>query len=358
MATFSVSVVTLDDVRPHPNADRLELGVVGGFCVVIAKGQYRAGEKVVYIPEGAVLPPELIERLGLVGKLAGSAKNRVKAVRLRGELSQGLLVSPDAAWELGDNVAEALGVTKYEPPIPPALAGEVYVLDIDEVISFDLDDIKRYPGVIAEGELVTMTEKIHGTFTMVGARPSRDTRESDGHREGRSFVSSKGLMHKRLGFKHNEANAHNTYLRTAHDHGIYAVVESLADRWGENAFILGETFGVGLQDLVYGTSHGKPDFRVFVIVRGKRFLNDAEIEELCAEFGLKRVPVLYRGPFTPEALHTHTSGQESVTGQAVHLREGVVVTPCQERYDSKIGRVSLKSVSEAYLDRKGGTEFN
>ena len=84
--------VTLEklEIFPHPNADLLELAQVGLYRAVVGKGQFESGDYALYIPEQAILPPELIEELGLTGKLAGPEKNRVKAVRLRGEISQGI----------------------------------------------------------------------------------------------------------------------------------------------------------------------------------------------------------------------------------------------------------------------------
>ncbi len=86
-----------------------------------------------YIPEQSVLPDELIGELGLTGRLAGGAANRVKAVRLRGELSQGLVCRPKAlagvdltrAAAEGTDFAERLGITKWVPPIPTTMDGEV-----------------------------------------------------------------------------------------------------------------------------------------------------------------------------------------------------------------------------------------
>jgi len=93
MSSFQVTVEKLV-ILPHPNADALELAQVSGYRAVVAKGRYVTGDLACYIPEQAVLPPDLIAELGLEGKLAGPAKNRVKAVRLRGELSQGIVFTP------------------------------------------------------------------------------------------------------------------------------------------------------------------------------------------------------------------------------------------------------------------------
>lgn len=93
MSTLRVTAEVLT-VHPHPNADALELAQVGLYRAVVAKGVYRTGDVAVYIPEQAVLPLALVEELGLTGRLAGGNSDRVKAVRLRGELSQGIVCRP------------------------------------------------------------------------------------------------------------------------------------------------------------------------------------------------------------------------------------------------------------------------
>lgn len=82
-------------ISAHPGADRLELAEIGLYKAVVGKGQFQDGEEVFYIPEQAVLPDWLIEEMGLTGKLSGKQANRVKAVRLRGILSQGLVLKLD-----------------------------------------------------------------------------------------------------------------------------------------------------------------------------------------------------------------------------------------------------------------------
>ena len=118
-------------IEPHPNADRLELAAIGGFRCVVGKDSFVDGDLAAYIPEGAICPEWLIAELGLEGKLAGSKKNRVKAVQLRGALSQGLvypvrdgMIRGRQVVE-GDDVTELLELVKYEPPIPISMQGEV-----------------------------------------------------------------------------------------------------------------------------------------------------------------------------------------------------------------------------------------
>ena len=66
MATFEAKVYKLK-IEEHPNADALELAVVGDYRSIVRKGQFKTGDLGVYIPEAAVCPDWLIRELGLEG---------------------------------------------------------------------------------------------------------------------------------------------------------------------------------------------------------------------------------------------------------------------------------------------------
>ena len=361
MATFEVKTHSVT-ITEHQNADALELAHIEGYSSIVPKGKFQTGDTVVYIPEQAIVPDNIIEELGLTGRLAGKAKNRVKAIKLRGVLSQGLIYPNKGDWAIGTVLNDILGIIKYEPPIPVGLAGEVANVSQDYTIKYDIENFKNHPSVLKNGELVQITEKLHGTFTMISAVPS-DWVITDAEKlvDGRFIVASKGLGSKGLVFKDNEKNANNLYLKTAKDLGLFEKVGELADRYGTIVTIAGEIFGQGIQDLQYGFT--KPEFRLFDIAFGKeriekRYFDNDIVESICKEFDIQRVPVLYVGEFSKEILDKYTNGKETVSGQSTHIREGVVVKPLKERRSEGLGRVMLKSVSEAYLLRKGGTEFN
>lgn len=61
----------------------------------------------------------------------------------------------------GDVVTDFLGITKWEPPIPVHMAGEVWNAH-GMTLKYDVENFKKYPNVLNEGEHVVMTEKIHG----------------------------------------------------------------------------------------------------------------------------------------------------------------------------------------------------
>jgi len=359
MSTFTVTVTRLRAVEKHPNTDRMELAVVGDYRSCILMDQYRAGDLVAYIPEAAILPDPVLERLNMKDSslLSGKARNRVKAIRLRGQLSQGICYPAEPDWKEGQDVAEILGIIKYVPPIPAHLGGQVWPVGREHTWNFDIENVKRWPDVLIEGEPVVFSEKIHGTWACFGVIPGEDAAN-----EPRLLVSSKELFAKGLAFKDVPENDHNIYIRVArHVQAkvrILKIFGHMIREMGLAVYVLGEIYGI--QDLKYGANPGQDEtlgFRVFAIYVGAPsrgdFSDDRNLERLCGLLEWPRVPVLYRGPFSKALMLEHTNGRETVSGQELHMREGLVVTTAEERTHPELGRVILKSVSAAYLTRKG-----
>ncbi|WP_225822143.1 RNA ligase (ATP) [Streptomyces naphthomycinicus] len=354
MSTLRVTAEVLT-VHEHPNADTLELAQVGLYRAVVAKGAYRTGEAAVYIPEQAVLPAALIEELGLTGRLAGGEANRVKAVRLRGELSQGIVCRPKALADVdlaraaaeGTDFARRLGVTKWVPPIPPTMNGDVEAAP-DLLPWVDIENVQRRPDIFTPGEPVVLTEKLHGSACLLTYTAG----------EGRVHVSSKGFGAKSLALREDPRNL---YWRAVRGHGVAEAAARLCERLGATRVgVFGEVYGAGVQDLTYGAdgrreSLGYAVFDVSAEVDGAvRWLDPAEV----LEGELPLVPKLFAGPYDIERVLEFASGRETVSGRGLHLREGVVIRPATERYSPVTGgRAIAKAVSPAYLTRKGGTEF-
>ncbi|MFD7709039.1 RNA ligase (ATP) [Streptomyces sp. NPDC059785] len=354
MSTLRVTAEVLT-VHEHPNADALELAQVGLYRAVVAKGAYRTGDVAVYIPEQSVLPAGLVEELGLTGRLAGSRSDRVKAVRLRGELSQGIVCRPRALADVdlaraaadGTDFAEPLGIVKWVPPIPPTMSGDVEPAP-GLLPWVDIENVQRYPDVFAPGEPVVLTEKLHGSACLLTCLAD----------EGRVQVSSKGFGAKSLALTEDPRNL---YWRAVRGHGVERVAARLAERLGARRIgIFAEVYGAGVQDLGYGAD-GRRDtlgyavFDVSAEIDGQiRWLDPAAL--LDGELPL--VPRLYEGPYDIGRVLEHASGPETVSGRALHLREGVVIRPATERWSPVTGgRAIAKAVSPAYLTRKGGTEY-
>jgi RNA ligase (TIGR02306 family) len=364
MSTFAVTIERIE-VFPHPNADRLELARVGLYNIVVAKDIWKTGDKVLYIPEYAVLPETLIEFLGLEGKLAGPKGDRVKPVRLRGELSQGLVAPlsllPEGTVErIGEDgdFAEVLGITKWVPEIPTSMSGEVegnYSL----ISWVDIENIKKFPDMFTEGEPVIVDEKIHGTATLISVINPLDENPE-------VLVSSKGLGEKKLVLREDDKVL---YWKTVKNYPIIDLARVVA---GEvpgtvKVGIFGETFGSKVQDLHYGFTGGDLGYTVFDVYvefvseedgSAGRWLSPEEVKEFAAKVNMPLVPRLYEGPFSLEKITELASGKEQVSGKELHIREGVVVRPVNRGVGYDTGKSKIgKFVSEAYLTRKGGTEY-
>lgn len=352
MSTFAVEIVQLDAVLPHPNADLLELAQIGGYRAVVGKGLHQAGDLVAYIPEEALLPVDLVEEFGYAGKLSGPLKNRVKAIRLRGELSQGLVIPWRKAANacvnrgtmpeleniyVGLDITEKLGITKYEQPIPANMAGRARPRPNWFPTYTNIENIKRDPRIFTPGELVILTEKIHGTNFGVGM--------TSGERE--MLVSSRRLVLER--------EETNLYWRAAIQYELDKFLNHLLDvTLGSNVIVWGEIYGAGIQNLAYGGDPGALLYRVFDIQVQGQFLDFAEVRTHCFAAGIETVPILWAGPFSQEKLEEHTNGTTTVGG--THTREGVVVKPQTEGW-YRNGRKIAKSIAEAYLLDKNRTDL-
>jgi RNA ligase (TIGR02306 family) len=390
MASFGCNVVQVEAVEKHPNADRLDIVKIGDFnCIVNRKDdgsqRYYAGSHVIYVPEGAVIPDHVLKDIGFWdneksrGLLSGSNYNRVKAVKLRGVLSQGIII-PINEWggfdddpfrrelrlELGNigckvvvpgqDVSELLGITKYEPPIPENMAGDVWRLP-EFAYYFDIDNIKKHPNLFEDGEFVWVSEKIHGTFMNIVIH-NREIGEFAFGKNKNITVTSKGLLHTGLFLKNCEKNRErNVYVRK-----LIQILEDKGDKLdyipAHSFVVCGELFGGNIQDLKYGMDK-LHEFRVFDIFQDRSPLSLNDFVTQADRFGFSKdeiVPILGIGAYSRAMVDGFVDGPTTLNN-AGHIREGVVIKPIIERRDPRLGRVMAKHISEAYLLRKDATEF-
>lgn len=390
MSTFEVLVRRIDDVIDHPNADRLSIVKILGYDAITAKVEqedgsfahaYAVGDLIVYVPEAAVVPEHLLKQYGFWdatkddgagrGMLAGKRGDRVKAVRLRGVLSQGLVwplkhdlgaipyvqIDPhdDVTYtttlfvQMGDDVGTFFAITKYEPPVPVGMGGEVAAV-YEFALDFDIENEQNFPGFLDNDE-VEATEKLHGTNCRIAYRPDVSHEEMFG--SGNVGITSKGMGAKGLMFKNNEANANNLYVRTLVGLDLPARIEALGAELGMKVDLFGEIFGRGVQDLHYGQS--TPVFRAFDIAINGTFLSTDEKEAMFARLGVERVPVLYRGPWDRDVLVALRDGKTTLGEQ--NVKEGIVVTAIGDQSKREFAnhrlRPFLKMINPDYLTRKG-----
>jgi len=341
MSSIIADVVEIEDVLPHPNADRLCLARIKGWQAVIRKlddgsPQFAPGDKVVYIPPDSTLPRQMAERLGVVNYLSertdieGERRLVVKRVRLRGEPSFGLVIAPDdPGWPVGTDVREHYGIGKYRPPVK-FTAGDSEANHPLFQRYTDVENLRNYPHLFDDGEEVVVTEKIHGTNSRIGVV------------EGKLLAGSHGLQRRR---PEPEEMATNTYWFPATLEPVTGLLDDLGSRH-RVAILYGEIYGAKIQKLHYG-QHGGLGFAAFDVFVDGGFLDHDDFAALCERHGVATVPVLGRGPFSLEMVAELSRGPTALPDR--HIREGVVVQPVKERTDPQIGRVILKYLSDDYL---------
>jgi RNA ligase (TIGR02306 family) len=172
------SIRRISDIQPIDGADMIELAIVDGWKVVVAKNVgHKINDLVVYCEIDSFLPiREEFEflRKSSFKKMGDEEGFRLKTIKLRGQVSQGLILPLDVLLSTGvssDDVYEGLDVTgmlnivKYEPPIPAELAGKVKGLFPSFIRKTDEERIQNLAGEYEEMKKHTyyVTEKLDGS---------------------------------------------------------------------------------------------------------------------------------------------------------------------------------------------------
>jgi RNA ligase (TIGR02306 family) len=277
MSNFRVSKQKIS-LFTHPNADALQLGKVGSYQVVVQKGLYQDGDEVIFAPEKSVLTGQL--KTEYEKYLVGPNKDRVKAVRLRGEISSGIIIPNQlvpnfSGISLDEDVSESLGITKYEPPIPAQLAGKVRSFDMPFVGHHDCEHVGVYVNELIDGERVIITEKVHGSQFILAHNLEN----------GETIVSSKGMLKNGLTLEESDEN---TYWISAKNDSI---VEKIKSNW--NGIGIVQVFGEVIPvQKGYNYGQTKSTVRIFDI----RFNGDSIPYDIVPEdFKSLWVPIVFDG---------------------------------------------------------------
>lgn len=343
MSTFAVTTEAVEWVKEHTNADSLELAKLRGldFQFVVPKNSVVEEEVVLYFPVDSLLPEYILEYLNLTGKLSGKDKNRVKTIKLRGEISQGIIVPQFElglypTHTVGLDLTEKLGVIKYEPPEMISKNARTMTLP-PELHVYDIEGCERFPDV-AEALMdipVLVTEKLEGSNYAAMLR-------KDG-----SFV----VCTRRQQVEELEGYTH-TWWEVTRKQNIKWFCEDIMNRYGglpQFVTIRGEVIGPGIQGNYYGlTQH---ELRIFDIDVDGTPVDASQYLELM-EDRPDRVPELYFSGTLRAYLKDKTVKEMSTDKSRLapdKLREGIVIRPMTEQRHPKLGRVILKQRSPEYL---------
>ena len=343
------SVQRVNAVEAIAKADAIERIRVLGWWVVVKKGEFEAGERIVYCEVDSLLPErEEFEFLRASsfksaqtdadGAVTLRAGFRIKTVKLRGQVSQGIcfplsILPAGAATEEGADVSDALGVLKWEPPLPVGMGGKVKGQFPGFLPKTDETRVQVLEGALDRhrGKTFYVTEKLDGTsFTAF-------------LKEGELGLCSRNLWM-------DEADESNVLVRVARGLRLEEKLRGARERLGFDPAIQAEVIGPGVQKNKYALP--AVTLRVFNVlnVDAYRLLDHAHMLALLDELQLDPVPQL--GTLTLD--HVVDELVEFAQGKSIVnpkiQREGVVLRPLVEEYDEEIGgRLSFKVINPKFL---------
>ena len=335
-------VVRIDAINPIEGADQIEVAQIGGWKVVVKKGEYTAGSLAVYCEIDSFIPHSIapfLTKSGQFPKVYNEVEGqRLRTIKLRGQISQGLLLSMSvrgsdglvvgALFTEGDDVTDFLGIQKWEPPqeFRAANAKGSFPYFIPKTDQERIQNLSRsLEKWNAENHQWQVTEKIDGSSMTVFCK------------DGEVGVCSRNLELKDDGT--------STFWETAKSEGLVEKLIAL----GKNIALQGELIGGQIQGNAYKVD--KFQFHLYDIfdIDTQQYLTPRDVEGTALQLNIRHVPVLEQ--FTTfdvrmEDLITYAEGK-SVVG-AKPEREGLVFKSLTEP------GTSFKVISNKWLLKNNG----
>jgi RNA ligase (TIGR02306 family) len=341
-------IVRIDELNPIEGADAIECAVVGGWKVVAQKGLYNVGNFAVYFEIDSWIPTELAPFLSK-GKepreFEGVKGERLRTIKLRGQLSQGLLMPLSEIYdhvggqifgeicaEEGADLTELLGIKKWEKPMNAQLAGVCkgnFPSLIPKTDQERCQNLKKEIVAANEAGLkFEITEKLEGSSMTVY-----------------QIKGEFGVCSRNMDLKETEGNS---FWATARKDGIQEKMAAVDPYW--DFAIQGELIGPGIQGNIYNLK--ECEFRVFDVynIQAGEYLNPQDRRRLIEQMGLKHVPVL---AYTADMYDTlgitdipqllaFAEGKSIMGDITGPEREGIV-------FKQVDGGMSFKAISNKYL---------
>jgi RNA ligase (TIGR02306 family) len=331
------SIQIIKELSPINGADAILCAKVLGWECVVKKSEFSVNDKCVYFEIDSVLP--IASWNDHLRKEEGK-KLRVKTIRLRGQLSQGLAlplsILPVGEYEVGQDVTALVGVEKYEPVVPAHLSGMVkgnfpaFLRKTDEI------RLQSEPNALQEA--IDKKLVLVGTLKMDGTSFTAYRRDVD-------F----GVCSRNLDLKETEDNAHWKMARKLK-------LEEILRSEDRNLCIQGEMVGPGIQ----ANRLGRPFvelylFNLYDIDTGK-YLSHEELVAFAKRHGLNVVPTVYRLDFDGVVGSRDVNHLLNIANNLEYDNgspaEGIVWRAANETYSEVLkGRMSFKTISNRYLEK-------
>jgi RNA ligase (TIGR02306 family) len=355
------SIRRIADIQPIEGADAIVVATIDGWKVVVKKDEFNVGDLALYLEIDSWVPHDLAPFLskGHEPREYGGVKGeRLRTIKLRGQVSQGLLLNLNDAvvykallgsndWYEGQDHTEQLGIQKWEAPIPAQLQGQAAGMFPTSLIpKTDQERIQNCFGEIQKRAKRFATEKVWNAETqtleehpvVVPADFKEPTYEVTMKLDGSSctifrWEGELRVCSRNLELKINEENKDNTFVAMALKHAG-SIIDGFAFQ--------GEVCGPGIQ----GNREGFTEHRFFVFdifdIQKHGYLNSQHRRRWCKELAMDHVPVLGVDWKAPESVE---AGLVLAEGPSINhkIREGLV-WKCNE--DPSF---SFKTISQKFL---------
>ena len=297
------TIEKIENVALHPNAERLDIVTVGGYNCVVGRDSYQIGDMCILIQPDTVLPDADWAKL----YTANNPKRRVRAIKLRGEWSFGIVekmtLLGDGVYEVGQDVSGLLGITKYEPVTnePGHVGGLPH--------GIPKTDQTRYQGLrkLPYGKEVYVTLKIDGQSATYFVK------------DGTFGVTSRSMA--------IDPSVENRYTTLANKYDLQGKLVAYCEKHGVNLALRGEVYGVGIQNYNHNPhaklSNDVSFFDVWSIDQMRYLMYDEPhgLLALCNELDLPTVLIIEESVLTP-ALIEHYRDSKRLDKA---MFEGVVI---------------------------------
>lgn len=327
------SIQRILKTEPIPGADSIEKATVLGWELVIKKGEFKPGDLCVYCEIDSQLPEraefEFLKPRGM----------RIKTVRLRGQISQGIcfplsILPAGVPLEEGAEVTDALGIVKYEPPLPASLGGTALGLFPSFIPKTDETRVQVLQPVLDAyaGTLCYVTEKLDGSSTTFYLRDDQF-----------------GVCSRNLDLAEDPTNS---MWKFARENALEEKFRSM----GRNIALQGEIIGEGIQKNKYSLRGQTVRFFNAFDIDKYQYFSLEELKELTARLEVMTVPILQEDfeLVSDIAALVEKSRMRSTLHQSTWA-EGIVIRPLTEQYDriTMKGRVSFKAINPEFLLKYG-----
>ena len=317
--SIQATIEIIEQVFSHPNADSLELVKVLGFQCVVPKNMYKNNDMIIFIQPDSVLPKK---DHSWAAEFLKYAPTRVKAIKLRGEWSEGLIIPVNTLYnidiKIGLEVSDILGITHYESTnsiiekegIIGQLAYNIPKTDEERFENLRKTLITYY------GQKVDVTLKIDGQSWSVFYILNKENPDND------EF----GITGRKVRY---DINLKNNYTNHIVRYDIHNKLRDYCRKYNVSICLRGESYGKGIQKMKNNPHSDKEPglaiFSVFLIDQ-RQYANKGEkhyFVDLCKELNLPMVDMIEENvELTPELLTKYSSELKKLNNQPF---EGVVI---------------------------------